>query len=292
MAIQHPASGTIVNTTFTGGTKLQIVNALNTHLKTAGWTAISGDGTNDVILESATTPTASNSIRVRLRETGLTNCALINMQNTAATKVSQSLFLLPSTSRTYRIVANKYQFFCWAPGTAAREWIMLGTLFIPSWLHGVITGDLGFAACNSSGDASATVSATFQTANNMGDANNHTWSAILNGGLTDAGNNSWTASAPRWVVQTHTAPARTNLSGYRWHDGTLTISDPLLAFGVLLNSDPALIRGQLWGCMWVSDYYAPDTVWTGVNGHDWISIGGNAGVDGSDAKGTLFMATT
>jgi hypothetical protein len=33
----------------------------------------------------------------------------------------------------------------------------------------------------------------------------------------------------------------------QWHDSTLLLSDPLIAWEAVNTTDPAMVRGQLWG---------------------------------------------
>ena len=84
MSVQY-AGGTNVNTTFTCtvGTRREIVDGLVAALTTAGWSMVSGGGTGTVVMRSATTPTASNVIDVRIHDPGSGNCAQIRMQNAA-----------------------------------------------------------------------------------------------------------------------------------------------------------------------------------------------------------------
>jgi hypothetical protein len=297
MAIQHPG-GTIISTTFVGGTKLQIVNALNTQLKLAGWTAISGDGTGDVILESATTPTANNFIRVRLRDSAATNCAVLNMQNTSASKVSGNMFLLPAAAKTFRILANKYMFFCFTPGTtASREYWMCGTLWIPTDLHGVITGELGIASGNGNSDTDTTVRPSFRTLLQCHpfSGGGQAWSGLCNSNLSEIVNNGVTDAGPGGPRLIIPVAAQTSYYyiGYRWHDDSLDVSDPVIAWGLTNgNIDEAKKRGQLWGCMLLTDSFAADQVLTSFDGHDWWGItNSNAGTS-QHARGTLFFATT
>lgn len=297
MAIQYPG-GTIVNTTFTGATKNNIVTNLQTQLNNAGWTTISGGGTGDVILESATTPTASNNIRVRLRDSAATNCAVINMQNAAATQVSQNCFLLPAAAKTFRVIANKYQFFCFTPGTsAAREFLGCGVPWIPSFLHGVVTGELGWINGNASSDTSTTVLVSLRTAlethgGTVGSNSASYFSGLVNGSMVNISTLGLNGLGSMRLVIPYSAAVQAFAYGFRWHDDSLMISDPLIAWGLTSGtSDEAKIRGQLWGAMVVSDAFAGDTALSSVDGHDWWAItNANAGTTGS-AKGTLFLAT-
>lgn len=119
MAIAYSGS-TIIDTTFTStGTKLDLVNNLDTQLAAAGWTAISGAGGTNPVYVSATTPQGIK-IRVDFDSTGATNCMRLRLSglDIANAAINSSyLFLLPSNGNLFRIWANKYQFFMFRSGT-------------------------------------------------------------------------------------------------------------------------------------------------------------------------------
>jgi hypothetical protein len=292
VAIQYPG-GTIVNTTFVGTDRATTGTALETQLVNAGWTVISGSGTNDRLLESATTPTAANLIRVRIRTANLTNCVCINMQNVAATKVSQNYFILPAALKTFRIIANKYQFFVFTPGTsAAREFVACGVPWIPTFLHGVMTDDLGWISGNGLSDTSTTVQVSFRTSLHCAGSNLGYSSGIVNGSLFDfAGSGIGGPGGMRLVTQVGGNVQDTN--AFRWHDDSLQLVDPLIAWGLTSAvSDEAKIRGQLWGAVIVTDAFAADTTLASVDGHSWLGITNANGGSTSAARGTLFLATS
>src|SRR5262245_28096465 len=140
MAIQY-AGGTIVNSVLTqsAGTRAELAQWIRDQLVLAGWTS-TGTATDYQI--TCVTSTGGNlNGRVVMYDPGSGSCARLKFSNVAATKVQTGdLFLLPATSKQWRIIANKYQFFVFAPGTsAAREFACGGVLFLPSFLQGVIT---------------------------------------------------------------------------------------------------------------------------------------------------------
>lgn len=290
MAIQYPG-GTLINTTFTGTTKQDIVAALEAQLTLAGWSVVSGAGSTDVLMQSAVTPTAGNFIRARLRSTNLTNCCCVNMQNTAADRVSQNYFLLAGASKTYRIIANKYQFFCTTAGAPpAREFVCMGTLYVPSFLHGVITGELGWCQGNANSDSMTGGGyASFRTILNTCD---NTWNTTLyNGNMYNHDGGGGAQNMDQRLIISLSSHTDSTI-GYRWHDGSLLISDPLMAFGASAVTDEARIRGQLWGSMVISDVWPADTILSGIDSHDWISITQSNMGNSAQAKGTLFVAVT
>jgi hypothetical protein len=116
MAIQY-AGGTNINTTFAAGTRTQLVDNLKAELVNAGWSVASGSS-GDWKLDSATTP-AGHNCRVRLLDPGSGNCAQVRIMNQGETLTpGQSVWLLPGSGKTYRVLANKYQFHTFVPASA------------------------------------------------------------------------------------------------------------------------------------------------------------------------------
>ncbi|MEN6537782.1 MAG: hypothetical protein ABFD89_29290, partial [Bryobacteraceae bacterium] len=156
------SGGTIVDTTFTGDTRAAIATALIAELVNAGWTSISGSGT-DQVLQSAATAEGSNSICMRVYDPATGNCARVAMRNAAGSLVSQDFYLLPGSGKTYRMIACKHNFFAMTPGASAtREFVCGGTLAVPSFLNGVLTGDLGFIQGNGASDTDTFVRRSFR----------------------------------------------------------------------------------------------------------------------------------
>jgi len=283
MAIQY-AGGTNVNTTFTctTGTRREIVDGLVAALNTAGWTTVSGGGTGDVLLASATTPQGL-SIRCRVYDAGSGNCTRFQMRNAAGSKVSQDFFLAPAAARVYRVIANKYQWFCFVPTVpnAGREFGAMGVPWIPSFLEGVITGDCGWANNNawSDGDTTnryslRTMLAGHEKGSGLVNSSLCEWSGVtLNAGIR------LLSLIGGWTDQ----PA----SGYRWHDLSLFVCEPLISWGTQNTGDEALIRGQLWDAVIVGQAFAAgETI--SLDGKTWYAITGSNTGGSATARGTLF----
>ncbi|MBK8200727.1 MAG: hypothetical protein IPK75_20515 [Acidobacteria bacterium] len=73
-AIEY-ATGSRANTTVTQitGTRTEAVQLIEPVLTGVGWTAVSGTGTGDVVLQSATTP-QGYTMRIRLYDPGAGSC--------------------------------------------------------------------------------------------------------------------------------------------------------------------------------------------------------------------------
>src|SRR5207244_5682834 len=94
----------------------------------------------------------------------------------------------PATLKAWRIWANKYTTAIWTPGTtAAREFIMCGTLYVPSWLSSTTTNELGLIQGNANADGDTTARNCFRYClGNQGPQSANAWqSAIISGNLTE-----------------------------------------------------------------------------------------------------------
>src|ERR1044071_8307017 len=138
------SGGTYVNTTFTGDTKANIISNIQTQLTNAGWTVVSGGGTTNLLMQTALGADGYNQGRVRFKDNS-GSCVQVTLENVSGTK-TQTLNtttggnLLPAAAKTFRILASKYRFECFTPGTSlAREVVYAGILAIPTPYVGVIT---------------------------------------------------------------------------------------------------------------------------------------------------------
>jgi hypothetical protein len=283
------SGGTIINTTFTTtvGTRQEIVTALETQLTAAGWSVISGAGTGTVVMKSAVTDSPkSNSIRVRLLEVGSGNCAQVKIENDAGTLTSQAFYLLPSAGKVFRIIACKYNFFCFnAVTTTARSFVAAGTLHIPALLEGVSTGDLGWIQGNGNSDADASIRQTLRTTMDLGE-----WcSQIRNATLlncTTIGFGSQTLKAVSIGGRTNT-----NSHGYRWVNDAVVSIEAIMGFSITGTGDENKFQGLIHNCMVVSTSFAgDDTAVNNYDGHPWFAITQSHSGSASVANGTLFVA--
>src|ERR1035437_5358596 len=104
-----------------------------------------------MLLESATQANVTHPIRVRLKD-NRGNCIQVSIENQAGSVVGGSSTgaggnLLPAAAKTFRMIATQYHFLCFTPATsAAREFVMAGMLYVPSFLTGIT--DHGYMFCN------------------------------------------------------------------------------------------------------------------------------------------------
>jgi len=298
MAIQYQDTNR-QNATFTPTNKQNLIDNLETVLLAAGWTTISGHGTTTLVMQSATTPQGLNG-QIKVKDNA-GSCVQISIQNVAGTKVggnstTAGFSLNPgASSKTYRVVANKYQFFIWTPTpTPAREFAFVTIPSIPSFLVGIITECIvGGSNCFS--DSSASIPNSFRTRTQYVQPNVGNWGncqVICNGNIVDIANNSASgASSLGTLLLLSNSESTENVKGFRWHDNSANLSDALLVWGLTSTSDEGKIRAQLWDAFFSSESYGGDLTTT-ADAHNWIVItDANAGVGGSLPRGTLFLAT-
>ena len=301
MSLQY--SGTNVNNTFTNtvGTRREIVDGISTNLVSAGWTIISGSGTGTQLLESATTPSPQSLVcRVQLFDPGSGNCAQIKFRNAANTK-SQSNYhpLFAAASKTWRVIANPYQFFVFSSSSlsAGREFVCGGVPYLPSFLQGVVTECI-WSMSNGRSDTDSFNSTTFRTnlctglpsasqPNIFVDCNGNSWENFNN-----YVNNAYTGwpqligqNGSQWtqVVGTST------IAPYKWHDDSVLTYEPLISWGLANYSDESKIRGQLWDAAVVSDAFGADQTTSFDTRNWWVITNGNFGSQGSYARGSLLV---
>ena len=310
MAIQY-SGGTYINTTFLGDTKTDIITALQTQLTAAGWTVVSGSGTTNLLMQTAQASGSNNQGRVRFKDNGGA-CVQVTIENVSGSAAqtqdaNHGGNLIPGASLTYRVIASKFQFFCFVPGSSntSRRFVCAGITAIPSFLQGVITENI-YLQCDSDNDTDTSTRASFRTClgssedtYGSGAGNN---ASIVNGSLRDSSNQYGQTNLGdlQLVVpgSTQSRSGVTPANAYRWHDLSVQISEPLLAHGTANVSDEAIIRGQLYDCCVMSDAFAIDTTTSfadqGATHAFWGITALNAGLTGSPtvARGSLFVATS
>jgi hypothetical protein len=254
--IQYPG-GVIVNATFVGATRQDIVDGIHTNLLAAGWTDVSGPA-SDRLMQSALTPQGLQC-RMRIHDPGAVNCALVRALSVDGLRDSGDLgFLLPAAAKTFRIIANKYQFFVTVPGSEnPRDFVCGGTLFLEDFLIGVITEAIWIQS-NAANDTDTTGRNSFRSdldtvSGGAGwqTCNTNAWSSASSGG----GQQRLLNAA---VVQ-------------KWHDGSGFKIPARIFWGLTDRNDEAKIRGQLFGAVVSTNQNAMDLTTT-FDGHDWFNV--------------------
>lgn len=298
MPIQY-AGGTNVNTTFSNSgsaTRREIVDGVVTALTSAGWSTISGSGTGDVLMESATT-SQGLKMRVRVLDPGSGTCAQLKVRNASnVLAMSNALFLRPENSKTWRVIANRYQAFIFVPATStvARDFCGFGVPYIPDQFASKIY-DCIWAWGDSNSDTDSSVRACFRkvlAAN--GNFSTASLFFVVNGGSWENRNGANQANSaqglPSLVFPQASAGQNVgSTTGYRWHNDEALMLEPLLAFGATSALDEAKVRGQLWDAVISTESYAKDATVT-FDGLNWWNLtDANVGISRNTSRGSLFV---
>lgn len=297
MSVQY-AGGTNVNTTFantSSPTRREVVDGIVAALTTAGWSTVSGGGTGDVLMESATT-SQSLKIRVQVKDPGSGSTARLYLKSGISSAAGTfGCGLLPEASKTWRVIANRYQAFIFVPGsTKARDFVAFGNLHIPVTFSAQIL-ECGWMWGSANSDSDTTTRPHFRTT--LGANINFSTAEmcfILNGNMFETGNGTNYNSSTAFGLPTMVYPQQTNISlgnvayAYRWHDDSSLIFEPLLAFGCNIN-DEAKIRGQLYDAIVITEPMNGGTELV-FDSHNFYSIThNNVGYANGSSRGTLLV---
>lgn len=281
------SGGTLVNTTFTGDTRQAIVTGLEAALASAGWSTISGGGSANVKMESAATPSGFK-VRVRLIEPGSGSCAQIKLlDSTESFTQTGAFYLNPGASKTFRVIACRYQFFIFVPGPiVSREFAAVGCPYIPAAYTGVINQAF-WAHGNAINDGDTTLRNSFRTRMHSSGANNELPNQcyLVNSSFWEINNNA-NANQGSSNLVVPSGGSHLVLGGYRWHDGNGLLTEPLIAYGDVTNGEPK-IRGQLWNALLST---TPQTIESSfsISGNSFFVISNDTGTT-QHAPGSLLL---
>jgi hypothetical protein len=296
MAIEY-ASGTKINSTTVVNDKTSLCGAIDSALTGAGWTVANHTSSTDNTYQSVLTP-QNNQIRVRVWDSG-GNCVRLRMSNVAQTITqANSCFLYVTTSTTYTIIANQYQFLILVPGSlSSRNFAIASALYIPPNLvaMGLTTCALLLGNGNSDVDASNLTGSWRSSLTSRGFTNanpSQGWTLLNATPVEYDGLTYDTYPHPGLpAIATLQSAATDFVSGYRWHDDSALIMDPLVCWGAPTMDSEGKLRGQLWDAFVATESY-PGDITTIVDSHNYYNVTSNN--DGhlaipSSMRGSIFV---
>jgi hypothetical protein len=271
MSIQYSGS-TLINNAYTSdGTLAGMQSWLISELEAAGWIVSSGSG-SDITLVSATTPQGLN-IYFRFYNPTTGNCIQITMKSLIPSLTSSIGYLLPTSGVTYRIVANKYQFFIFASGSVycstARYIAIGGVPWVPAGVVisiGSLTTAGWFQYSGTSDTDTDTDSLTFR--NQIGGQGYSDSSTIWRGVVKNYTND--TDNHPRCEIRADT----TNLDSIcrLWADGSFKVFEAFIGWEDS-SLRVAAIVGQIWDAIVVGAGFTSESTFT-FDRHTYMSITG------------------
>jgi hypothetical protein len=281
---------TPVNLVFnSNGTRLQLVNQLETALSSVGWTAISGAGSSDWVYESAMTPLGQKIRLEGLDPGGAAVCAKFRLKSGPPFNLTgQDWFLNPVNGTAFRIWANKYQFFFFTSGPAdsSRSLVCGGVPYIWPFMDFIFNTDpyCGWSHGNGGADASATLlAATFRRLYHLGQNGMVNYSSIWTGAVqTNVGSGALfgcVTLCPQGSVGVG--------SCMQYEDGSWSLNEPILCWPTgTASTGNGTRHGQIWdGCL-ISKVYTSEDI-RSIAGNNWMAITHNNGA--ATPTGTLML---
>jgi hypothetical protein len=298
MSLQY-ATGSKVNTTTVVNDKASLCAVIDTGLTAAGWTVTTHTSSTDNIYQSGVTP-QSNQIKIRVWDGG-GQCVRIKMMNTAQTiSQSDSCYLYATTSTSYTIIANQFQFVIFVPGSVSSRNFCIGSAFyIPPNLVTMGLTTAAFIQGNATSDTDTTnLTGSFRTALTIrgfaGAAPGNGWTILNATSVEYSGLSADSFQHPGLLVLAMIqSAAMDSISGYRWHDDSAFIFEPLVAWGTPTIDSEAKLRGQLWDAFVVTESFPAD-ITTSVDSHNYYNL--TESNDGhltlpASMRGSLFVLT-
>ncbi len=163
MSLQK-AGGTNIDNTVLPAAAANLVDHLETHLVTAGWTIISGGGSDAIKFESAA---QADGFKIRIVTSVSGADMTLQMTNVGETAngTVAGIHLNVDGVSTWVLMANKFGFVLFedtAIGATGEKWCMCGTMFLESFLTPTIT-EVGFLMGDHRSSTSNTLNNSFRT---------------------------------------------------------------------------------------------------------------------------------
>jgi hypothetical protein len=231
-------------------------------------------------MESADPAGAVPAIRVRLLDTAA-NCASIIFRDVAGAQVSNALFLLPAAAKTWRVVANEYQFFIFSAASATptqRNFVAGGIPAVASFLA---PSPVWWGSGDAITDVDTVTRETFRVSlstlgTSCGTPVNGGMQACNYNGILLDGNSSTssTATAPLAILSPYAAASGSAaINQYNiFADTSYMVSDAYLGWGIAgaITTSPMRYVGTMYDAIVVSAPTTFDTTITFNGNNYWV----------------------
>ena len=296
MSIEYATGMTPVNNFSVINDKPSLMTLLDSTLTGAGWTITTTTSSTDKIYQSVVTP-QSNQIKVRVWDDGgSTTCLRIRMMNVSQSiQQADSCYLRPAASTGFRCIADQYQFCFFVPGSLSSCNFVLGSaLYLPPNLVAMSLTTAAFIMGDGGSDSDTSNSrGTFRTIMTGRAAATCQYWSILNATTVEVSNSGEDSFVHPGVISMMIPQSAypNAIGGYRWHDDSSFIVEPLVAWGAPTIDSDSKVRGQMWDSFVATDSYPAD-ITTIVDSHNYYNLTNNN--DGSvtfpgSMIGSLFM---
>lgn len=265
MSLQK-AGGTNIDNTVVPAAATNLVDHLETYLVSAGWSIISGTGTDAIKFESATTPEGMK-IRILTGVSGSDMSLELRNAGETATGTAGCIRLTVDGSSTWRFMANKYGFVLFQDTTpvaynasGAKKWCICSTLHLDTFLTAGVT-EVGFLMGDHYATGTNTHRRSFRTDIAIG-GNPAVFQGLYNGTLMEihsAADGGVQQGNPALLYLSHMPPASSSFAGSPDNDiqyatGEFPICDPLVMWGTPdRTTNMGRIRGQIYDVLIAQD---------------------------------------
>lgn len=281
----NKAGGTNVYASTAPASASALVDFLETNLATAGWTVVSGAGTDAITFRSAATANGSYQMRV------ITSVSSTRVRLKAAagdgTSEQSNYFtnLLPDGSSTWYLLANKYAFVVFEGGKVgtSQKFGMAGCLYLPS----SISGDSSlqaYAGGDTYSDGNASATGNFRnhvyhdqvtTPASYYICSNGTWREHHGLNATNISNPRWWGFAP---------VTETGIQSMSFFNGDVFVTDALMAFGVPDTTSISKIQGWFFDTIILHGVNYSELTEVTYDSDTYVVFGGSDGVQSQNPE--------
>lgn len=277
----NKAGGTNIYATSTPASASAVVDILETQLAAAGWTVVSGAGTDAIVFQSAATTQGSYSMRVTTSVTS--GRVRLKAAKGDGTNEQSNYFanLIPDTSTPWHIAANRYGFVIFEEGkrATAQKFALASCLYLPTAKAAQSTNQF-YAGGDLFADGNASANDNFHNGGRT-PANGNTSACYLAAASAyiehHSSNNDYSVR-PRFFSDV-SRRGESSVVGPAWFNGDVFVADALMLFGNDVNSgDLCFVQGWMFDVIILHGVNYTDGTEVTFDGDDYVVFGGSDGV--------------